>query len=152
MRIELPEQLKIYIQYKIDIGLYSNGAEVIRDALRRMMEQDAEASRTLRPHATPQSEAAQISRSELDALANAFPAPLPPMEEDPHLLALIARIKATPPNPASIIPAKGDLAEVLRVMAQGEPDYELLDALDAAEQELRALDRANARAEGRGSL
>jgi hypothetical protein len=75
--------------------------------------------------------------------------PLPPLEDDPELLALVARIKAMPPDPASIIPARGNLAEVLRAMAQGEPDQEVLDALDAAEQELRAIDRANDIAEGR---
>jgi putative addiction module CopG family antidote len=48
MRIELPEQLEAYVQYKIDAGLYSNGAEVIRDALRRMLEHDEEAARALR--------------------------------------------------------------------------------------------------------
>jgi plasmid stability protein len=85
-----------------------------------------------------------------DDQPEALPTPLPPLDEDPELLALVARIKAMPPNPASIIPARGNLAEVLRTMAQGEPDQELLDALDAAEQELRALDRANDIAEGRG--
>jgi hypothetical protein len=75
--------------------------------------------------------------------------PPPPLDEDPELLALVARIKAMPPNPASIIPAKGNLAEVLRAMAHGEPDQEVLDALDAAERELRAIDRANDIAEGR---
>ncbi|PDW02267.1 hypothetical protein [Candidatus Viridilinea mediisalina] len=75
-----------------------------------------------------------------------------PLDEDPELLALIASIKAMPPDPAYIIPAKGNLADVLRIMAQGEPDQDLLDALDAAEQELRAIDRANDVAEGRGLL
>lgn len=79
--------------------------------------------------------------------------PLPPLDEDPELLALVARIKAMPPNPASIIPAKGNLADVLRALETVEdPDYDLdaeLAALDAAEQELRAIDRANDIAEGR---
>ncbi len=73
---------------------------------------------------------------------------------DPELLALVARITALPPNPASIIPAKGDLAEVLRTLeAVDDPAYDLaaeVAALDAAELELRALDRANDIAEGRG--
>ena len=73
---------------------------------------------------------------------------------DPELLALVARITALPPNPASIIPAKGDLAEVFRTLeAVDDPAYDLaaeVAALDAAELELRALDRANDIAEGRG--
>lgn len=70
-------------------------------------------------------------------------------DEEESLEALVARIKAMPPNPASIIPAKGNLAEVLRDMVAGEPDMEVLAALDAAEKELRAIDRANDLAEGR---
>ena len=44
-RIELPEQLEAYIQFKVSSGLYGNGAEVIRDALRHMMEADEDALR-----------------------------------------------------------------------------------------------------------
>src|SRR6266540_6737981 len=58
-------------------------------------------------------------------------------EEEESLEALVARIKAMPPNPLSIIPAQGDLAEVLRDMVTGEPDPEVLAALVAAEKELR---------------
>lgn len=169
MRIELPERLEAYVQHKIDVGLYSSGAEVLCDALRRMMEQDADATRALRFRDRPQPGVAQLAHGEGggNVLANASPpsaqhaeqpdlpsTPLPPLEEDPELLALIARIKATPPNPASIIPAKGNLADVLRALESVEdPDYDLdaeLAALDAAEAELRALDRANDIAEGRG--
>ncbi|RRR73977.1 MAG: hypothetical protein EI684_07985 [Candidatus Viridilinea halotolerans] len=75
------------------------------------------------------------------------------LDEDPELLALIASIKAMPPNPANIIPARGNLADVLRALESVEdPDYDLdaeLAALDTAEAELRAIDRANDVAEGR---
>ncbi len=47
-RIELPDQLEAYIQYKIRAGLYSNGAEVIRDALRHMMESDEDVGKAIR--------------------------------------------------------------------------------------------------------
>jgi hypothetical protein len=70
-------------------------------------------------------------------------------EEEESLEALVARIKALPPNPQSIIPAQGNLAEVLRDMAAGEPDPEVLAALVAAEEESRAIDRADDIAEGR---
>ena len=80
--------------------------------------------------------------------------PLPPIEDDSELLALVARIKATPPNPANIIPPKGSLADVLRALeAVDAPDYDVdaeIAAFDAAEAELKALDRANDIAEGRG--
>lgn len=80
--------------------------------------------------------------------------PVSPIEDDPELLALVARIRATPPNPASIIPPKGNLTDVLRALeAIDDPDYDgdaEIAAFDAAEAELKALDRANDIAEGRG--
>lgn len=73
----------------------------------------------------------------------------PSPDDNAELLALIAHIKAMPKNPQNIIPAKGHLAEVLAKMAHGEPDQEVLDALRAAELELRAMNRADDIAEGR---
>lgn len=72
MRIELPEQLEAYVQYKIDAGLYSNGAEVIRDALRRMMEHDEEAARALRLREALQVGVEQIERGEGVAYSSAL--------------------------------------------------------------------------------
>lgn len=87
-----------------------------------------------------------------DAARQVDPPPAP-VEDDAELLALVARVKALPPNPASIIPAKGNLAEVLRALEAVEiPGYDLdaeLAALDAAEQALQTIDRANDLAEGR---
>lgn len=77
------------------------------------------------------------------------------LESNAELLDLVARIKAAPPNPASITPAKGQLAQVLReleALDMGD-DYDLhaeMTALDAAEAELRAINRADDLAEGRG--
>lgn len=74
-------------------------------------------------------------------------------EEDPELLTLVERVKAMPWNSANIIPAKGDLAEVLRALEAMEPEegYDLeaeIAALDAAEMELRAMNRADDSADG----
>jgi len=63
-RIELPDQLEAYVQYKIETGLYSNGAEVIRDALRHMMDNDEEAARALRLREAVQLGFNQIERGE----------------------------------------------------------------------------------------
>lgn len=76
-------------------------------------------------------------------------------EPSPELLELVEQIKAMPRNPASIIPAKGDLAAVLRELEAIKPDedYDLeeeIAALDAAEAELRAINRADDIREGRG--
>lgn len=75
--------------------------------------------------------------------------------EDPELLALVERVKAMPRNPASIIPAKGNLAGVLGSLEAMEPEegYDLeaeIAALDAAEMELRAMNCADDIADGRG--
>jgi hypothetical protein len=78
---------------------------------------------------------------------------LPPLDADTELLALVARIKSMPPNPQSIIPAKGNLADVLRAMEAMEYESDLeaeSAALRAAEEELRAINRADDIAEGRG--
>src|SRR5258705_14012234 len=74
-------------------------------------------------------------------------------DEEESLEALVARIKAMPPNPLSIIPAQGNLAEALRSLEAMEDDVDIeaqSAALQAAEEELRAIDRAEDIAEGRG--
>ncbi len=77
-----------------------------------------------------------------------------PREDDPELCAVVARIKALPPNPASIIAAQGNLAPVLRVLEATPDDTSDLNveiaALQSAEEELRVLNRADDLAEGRG--
>lgn len=48
------------------------------------------------------------------------------LANDPALSALVTRITAMPPNPASILPAQGQLAEVLRALeAVEDPAYDL---------------------------
>jgi hypothetical protein len=74
--------------------------------------------------------------------------------DDPELLALIAQIKAMPRDRANIIPAKGNLAEALRAFAamEPDPDYDLdaeIAALNAAEAELHAINKADDIVEGR---
>jgi antitoxin ParD1/3/4 len=63
-RIELPDQLEAYVQFKIGTGLYSNGAEVIRDALRHMMDGDEDAAKVLRLREAIQLGFDQIDRGE----------------------------------------------------------------------------------------
>ncbi len=78
---------------------------------------------------------------------------LEPADEDcPTPEEVVARIKATPPNPANIRPATGSLAEAL----QNAPDFPEFD-LEAwekewavVEREMKAVTRANDIAEGRG--
>lgn len=87
------------------------------------------------------------------ALTEEASVPVQPVEDDAELLALVARIQAMPPNPARIIPAKGNLAEVLRALEAREDDYDMeaeRAALGAAEAELHAINRADDSAEGRG--
>jgi hypothetical protein len=77
-----------------------------------------------------------------DALGveNTFPTP----EE------VVAKIKATPPNPAMIRPATGSLEEAL-LNAPEDPDFDLetwTRAWEAFEAQMKAIDRANDIAEG----
>jgi plasmid stability protein len=74
-------------------------------------------------------------------------------EEDvfPTPEAVVAKIKATPPNPQCIHPASGSLAEALR-NATDDPDFDLAQwtqEWEAVEQEMKAITRANNIAEGR---
>jgi hypothetical protein len=73
-------------------------------------------------------------------------------EAYPTLEEVVARIKATPPNPASIRQATGSLAEALQ-NAPEDPDFNLeiwTQQWDAVEAEIKAITRANDIAEGRG--
>jgi len=40
MHINLPKEMETYLQSKVREGFYSNASEVIRDAVRRMREED----------------------------------------------------------------------------------------------------------------
>jgi putative addiction module CopG family antidote len=64
IRIELPAQLEAYVQFKLETGLYSNSAELVRDALRHMMEADADALRALQLRNAVQVGADQLARGE----------------------------------------------------------------------------------------
>jgi hypothetical protein len=73
-------------------------------------------------------------------------------EDYPTLEEVVARIKATPSNPASIRLATGSLAEALQ-NAPDDPDFDLetwTRQWAAVEAEMKAITRANDIAEGRG--
>lgn len=74
------------------------------------------------------------------------------IRNDPELIALVERIKATPPNPAMIHPATASLADLLQ-NAPEDPDFDLetwTRQWQAVEAEMKAIDRADDIAEGRG--
>ena len=67
-------------------------------------------------------------------------------------LEVVARIRATPPNPSRIRPATANLADVLRA-SPGDPCFDLENwnrQWSAIEAERKAVTRANDLAEGRG--
>lgn len=75
-------------------------------------------------------------------------------EEDdwPSLDEIVARIKATPPDPASIHPATQSLAELLAASPR-DPAFDLEQwnrEWARVEAEMKAIELANERAEGRG--
>jgi hypothetical protein len=64
---------------------------------------------------------------------------------------VVARVQATPPNPAHVRPATADLADLLRV-APGDPCFDLESwkrQWSDAEAEMKAITLANDIAEGR---
>lgn len=87
----------------------------------------------------------------LSDAAQLVPPPAVAPDADAELRAIVATIKATPPDPANSTPAKGQLGAVLAALEAIEtaPGYDWRTehaALVNAEMELRALDRATARA------
>jgi cell pole-organizing protein PopZ len=72
-------------------------------------------------------------------------------DEFPTLEEVVAKIKATPPNPACIRPATGSLAEALQ-NAPHDSDFDLetwTRQWAEIEAEMKAITRANDIAEGR---
>lgn len=70
---------------------------------------------------------------------------------DPGLIALVERIKTTPPNPAAIHPATASLADLLQNSPE-DLDFNLdtwARQWETIEAEMKALDRADDIAEGR---
>ncbi|HRV95163.1 MAG TPA: type II toxin-antitoxin system Phd/YefM family antitoxin [Anaerolineae bacterium] len=81
-----------------------------------------------------------------------LPADIEVIRNDPELIALVERIKATPPNPAVVHPATASLSELLQ-NAPDDPDFDLeswTQQWQAIESQMKAIDRADDIAEGRG--
>lgn len=82
----------------------------------------------------------------IDRLTQTFAA-----DDVPTVAEVVARIKATPPNPAMITPPKGDLAEALR-NGPTDPDFDLKtweQEWAVAEAELKRINLLNDINEGR---
>ncbi|MCB0191308.1 MAG: type II toxin-antitoxin system prevent-host-death family antitoxin [Anaerolineae bacterium] len=80
------------------------------------------------------------------------PADIEAIRQDPELVALVEHIKTTPPNPATVHSATASLAELLQ-NAPEEPDFDLeswTQQWQTIESEMKAIDRADDIAEGRG--
>jgi hypothetical protein len=97
-------------------------------------------------------EAQQMSLGEfiIDILIDTVEAE--PDDYFPSLEEVVAEIKATPPNPASIRPATGSLAKAL-ANSPHDPTFDLetwQQEWDKVETEMKAISRANEIAEGRG--
>jgi len=66
-------------------------------------------------------------------------------ENSPTVAEVVARIKATPPNPAMITPPQGDLAEALR-NSPDDPTFDLKTwekEWATAESELKNINRCS---------
>lgn len=82
--------------------------------------------------------------------------PEPPDYVPPTLEEVVARIRATPPNPEMVRPPNGSLGEYLAASIAAEDPNEPFDEAEwsrqwaAVEAEMKAMTRANDLAEGRG--
>ncbi|HEY83672.1 MAG TPA: type II toxin-antitoxin system Phd/YefM family antitoxin [Chloroflexi bacterium] len=79
-------------------------------------------------------------------------ADLETIRNDPELIALTEWIRATPPNPAAIHPATDSLAELLQ-NAPEDSNFDLetwTRQWETIEAEMKAIDRSDDIAEGRG--
>jgi hypothetical protein len=97
-----------------------------------------------------QAEAKQVSLDEL--VTDLLTTVLSTEPEEDELEALVARIKATPPNPTSIRPATGSLIEALKNSPE-DPDFDLETwnrEWAKIEAELKAINHADDIVEGRG--
>jgi hypothetical protein len=80
------------------------------------------------------------------------PTDIEAIQNELELVALVEPIKATPPNPAAIHPASASLAEALQ-NASADPGFDLeswTHQWAAVEAEIKAIDRADDIAKGRG--
>src|SRR5256714_6913151 len=66
MNVSITEQLAGYIRKKVKSGRYNNASEVVREALRRMEEEDARAIRLAKPSA--EDVLADLSREQIEGI------------------------------------------------------------------------------------
>ena len=66
MNISITQQLSAYVRKKVRSGHYNNASEVVRDALRRMEEEDARAVRLAQP--TAEDLLTDLTGMQLDAI------------------------------------------------------------------------------------
>lgn len=88
----------------------------------------------------------------LTILAEALDRPEDELDFYPTPEEVVAKIKATPPNPANIHPATASLADLL-LNAPEDPDFDLETwnrEWAKVEAEMKAITQANDIAEGRG--
>jgi len=103
---------------------------------------------------TQQRSTEEVAVELLDQALDAEPEPLDYVP--PTLEGVVARIRATPPNPEMVRPPSGSLGEYLAASIAAEDPNEPFDLEQwekewaAVEAEMKALTRANNLAEGRG--
>jgi antitoxin ParD1/3/4 len=66
MNVSMTSHLVGYVRRKVKSGRYNNASEVVRDALRRMEEEDARAVRAAKP--TAEDILADLTQTQLDAI------------------------------------------------------------------------------------
>jgi len=79
MNISITDQLAEYVREKVKSGRYNNASEVVRDALRRMEEEDARALRLAAPSA--EDVIADLTEVQIESIRNRVHAGIQEIEE-----------------------------------------------------------------------
>jgi antitoxin ParD1/3/4 len=83
MNISITQQLSAYVRRKVRSGRYNNASEVVRDALRRMEEEDARAVRLAQP--TAEDLLTDLTGVQLDAIRRRVQSGIESIERGDHV-------------------------------------------------------------------
>jgi antitoxin ParD1/3/4 len=83
MNISITQQLSAYVRKKVRSGRYNNASEVVRDALRRMEEEDARAVRLAQP--TAEDLLTDLTGVQLDAIRRRVQSGIESIERGDHV-------------------------------------------------------------------
>jgi len=82
MNVSITDHLAGYVRKKVKSGLYNNASEVVRDALRRMEDDEARAARLARP--TAEDALSDLTQEQLEGIRRRVRASIESIERGEH--------------------------------------------------------------------